>query len=138
LVALCCVASDYAEDVPGIPGLPEPSRAAPGPGLDSRRYRLKLLNEAAAASANGGDPVSVATNSSERKFVAAYYAVLKEDREGMHRDPPAIYLEALRRCGFDFPKGTGVLLILLDNSLVVTQTPKTLRQIERYLGVHRR
>jgi len=136
-LALCCADLSQAADLPGIPGLPMPGRATPGPGLESRRYRLTLLNAAAAVSAGGGDPVSAAANSSERKFVTAYYAVLHESREGIHRDPPAIYLEALRRCGFSFPDGTGVLLILLDNSLVVTHTPKTLHQIERYLGIRR-
>jgi hypothetical protein len=109
----------------------------PSDAIVSKSYpRLRLLTDAAPIRSSGGDPLTVATTERQRRFLAAYYAVIDDTNAGKrpsgNRD---LLVEALRRCGVPFPEGTYVIFVPADHSVIVRHTASTIRTIETYFGI---
>jgi len=88
----------------------------------------------------GENPLKEAATKDQRRFVRAYLAVKDEDsrrpKEAQKwHDITFPWMEALRRCGIDFPEGTTVRWLYTFPPLLVTHTPETIKRIEKLMDL---
>jgi hypothetical protein len=100
----------------------------------TRIYYPELLYRMGPIEGAHGDPMEAAKTDDQRRFVKAYLAVRDEDRrkpveQQQWRDTSFPWVEALRRCGIQFPEGATVRWLPIAPPLLVTHTPETMKRI---------
>jgi hypothetical protein len=74
------------------------------------------------------------------RFAEAYTALQKEEearrlKDKQHSWNPDLFMDALRRCGIEFPKGTTVRWLPTYPPLLVTHTPEAMKRIEALMDL---
>lgn len=139
--------SHAAEPIPGIPDpdgtekekldaiVKEIRDAERRAGFVGHVYKPTLMYAAGAAETSKQDPLAVAKTPEQRRFLREYYRVLHEEAETVRRDPTYLFMEPLRRCGVDFPKGARVVWMATNPPLLVVHTPAATKRIEKFMGL---
>jgi hypothetical protein len=90
---------------------------------------------------SGGDLMDAAKNNDQRRFLKAYIAVCDEERRKPKEDQrwrileAFPWMEALRRCGIEFPEGTRARWIPIHQPFLVTHTAETMKRIEALMDL---